>query len=81
VNDTPPTGEVTPAGVLRRTRDTVTVTIGGRPATSDFSGLTPYSVGLYQVNVKVPDDAGVGNRPVVMSVNGVAAKTVNLPVQ
>ncbi|HSB18245.1 MAG TPA: S8 family serine peptidase [Bryobacteraceae bacterium] len=81
VNDTPPTGEVTPAGVLRRTRDTVSVTIGGRPATPDFSGLTPYSAGLYQVNVKVPDDAGVGNRPVVMSVNGVTAKTVNLPVQ
>jgi uncharacterized protein (TIGR03437 family) len=82
VNDTPPTGEVTPPpGVLRRTRDAVTVTIGGRPATPDFSGLTPYSAGLYQVNVRVPDDAGVGNRPVVMSVNGVTAKTVNLPVQ
>ncbi len=34
-----------------------TVTIDGAPAETVFSGLTPFGVGLYQINFKVPDNA------------------------
>ena len=39
----------------------VTVTIGGAAATADFAGLAPNFVGLYQVNVQVPQGARTGS--------------------
>ena len=60
----------------------MTLTIGGVPATVNFAGLTPGSVGLYQVNAVVPEGltpgdavevvitaAGHASRPVTMSVH------------
>jgi uncharacterized protein (TIGR03437 family) len=61
-------GLVTPAistgaassDTLRRTILTPSVFIGGVPATVSFSGLSPQFVGVYQLNVVVPDvPAGV----------------------
>jgi uncharacterized protein (TIGR03437 family) len=46
-----------------------------------FSGLAPGIVGLYQVNVIVPDNAPTGIQPVVFTVNGVASKATNLAIQ
>jgi hypothetical protein len=43
-----------PAGVLSRVALPFVVTIGGLPASVDYLGLTPTSVGLYQLNVRVP---------------------------
>jgi uncharacterized protein (TIGR03437 family) len=57
------------------------VTIGGRNATVLFAGLAPGFVGLYQVNALVPMDAPAGIQPVVITMNGVAAKTASLPVR
>lgn len=81
VDNTPATGEASPANPLARTRVTPTVTIGGRDAPVAFSGLAPNYVGLYQLNVTVPTDAPVGIQPVVISANGVVSKSVNLPIQ
>jgi len=59
-----------------------TVTIGGVPATVQFSGLSSQYVGLYQVNVTVPTGAPSGNAvPVVMTLNGVSSNTVTMAIQ
>jgi len=59
-----------------------TVTIGGMPAPVTFSGLAPSFVGLYQVNVQVPDSATPGSAvPVVLTIGGVTSNTVTIAVQ
>jgi uncharacterized protein (TIGR03437 family) len=60
---------------------TPTVTIGGTKATVSFSGLAPGFVGLYQINVEVPDGLAAGNQPVVVEVAGASSNSVLLPVE
>jgi uncharacterized protein (TIGR03437 family) len=58
-----------------------TVTIGGRNADVSFSGLAPGFVGLYQVNVKVPDGAAPGNAvPVVLTIGGATSNTATIAI-
>jgi uncharacterized protein (TIGR03437 family) len=67
-----PTNPPVPAGAAYSgaapTTNTVTVTIGGVPATVLFSGIT--TTGLYQFNITVPN-AGTGDQLLQASVNGV----------
>jgi uncharacterized protein (TIGR03437 family) len=84
VDNTPPTGEGTPmpdTGGLATCLNKPEVTVDGKPAEVYFAGLVPTGIGYYQINVKVPADAQSGVRPVTVTVNGVTAKTVNLPIQ
>jgi uncharacterized protein (TIGR03437 family) len=81
VNSQPPSGEASPASPPATTAAVPTVTIGGLPATVEFSGLTPGSVGLYQLNVVVPSGLASGVQQVVIAPNGVASPPSNLPVQ
>jgi uncharacterized protein (TIGR03437 family) len=83
VDKTPPTGELTPKPEtgFANCRYKPQVTVDGKPAEVYFAGLTPDGIGYYQINVKVPADAQSGLRPVTVNVNGVMAKTVNLPIQ
>jgi len=61
---------------------TPTVTIGGVPAAVSFSGLTPGTVGLFQINVQVPDGVPSGSAvPVSIAVYGVTSNTVTVAVQ
>ena len=60
---------------------TPTVTIGGTKATVSFSGLAPGFVGLYQINVEIPDGLAAGNQPVVVEVAGAFSNSVLLPVE
>lgn len=81
VDNRPATGEPAPSQPLARTLATPTVTIGGVPASLQFSGLAPGFAGLNQVNVVVPANVSAGSQPVIVSQGGVASPPVNLPVQ
>ncbi len=81
VSNTPASGD--PAGTqqLSSTVNPVTVTIGGANAPVSFAGLTPGTVGLYQVNVTVPAGIAAGNQAVTVTVAGISSKASVLPVQ
>ncbi len=81
VSKTPSSGGPSPLQPLASTDLTPSVSIGGVPAQVVFSGLTPESVGLYQINVTVPSSANAGYQPLVVSVNGVNSQTANLAVK
>jgi uncharacterized protein (TIGR03437 family) len=51
------------------TTNAVTVTIGGVPATVQYAGVAPQFVGLYQINVTVPN-VPAGDQALVVSVAG-----------
>jgi uncharacterized protein (TIGR03437 family) len=49
-----PEGSLAPLDVLSKTVLPATVTIAGKSAEVVYSGLTPGSIGIYQVNAKIP---------------------------
>ena len=68
-----------------RTATLPAVTIGGVPATVQFSGQTSCCVGLNQINVTVPAGALTGANdtnhvPVVLSIDGQTSNTVTIAV-
>ena len=80
VDNPPESGEATPASPLARTLEQPTVTLGGWTSAVKFSGLAPYNVGLYQVNVEVPAGLVPGLYEVVISIGGVDSKSALLYV-
>ncbi|MCW5979015.1 MAG: S8 family serine peptidase [Bryobacteraceae bacterium] len=78
VDNPPPSGEPAPATTLVYTQQQPTVTVGGANATVIFSGLTPQSIGLYQVNIIVPEGLQPGMREVVITIGGVSSKAAIL---
>lgn len=70
VSLTPATGVPAPLDKLSYTTSPVSVSIGGRIVTPDFSGLAPGFIGVYQVNVKVPSDLAPGPTSISVSVAG-----------
>jgi len=82
VANQPVNGAASSASPLPTTMNTPTVTIGGVTATVSFSGLAPGFVALYQVNVRVPDNAPTGNAvSVVLTIGGATSNTVTVAVQ
>ena len=81
VTDTQVTGEPAPLDNPIRTRQTPTVEVDGQEATVLFSGLTPGSVGLYQINITLPTDLPSGNLLIVVISNGIRSNAVVIPVQ
>ncbi len=80
-------GPLTPAlatgekGTNNTTVDQPSVTIGGKSAPVQFSGIAPGFVGLYQVNVQVPAGTPTGNTiPVVLTIGGKQSNTVTIAV-
>ncbi len=77
--DPPGSGEA--PGNLFVTREAPAVTIGGAPARVEFSGLAPGFVGLWQINLRVPENATVGNAvPLVVSQGGRSSLTTTVAV-
>ncbi len=58
VDGTPFAGQPAPVSPLPRAIQKVEVVMNGKPANIVYAGLTPGSVGLYQINVIVPDQLG-----------------------
>ncbi len=58
------------------------VTIEGVPATVTFSGLAPGFVGLYQVNVVIPQEVSSGPAvPLILTISGVPSNAVTIAVE
>jgi len=76
------TGSVAPAsGPLYLTIDMPIVTIGGMPATVQFSGIAPGFAGLYQINAQIPAGIQTGDDvPVKIEMPGGAADTATIAV-
>ncbi len=82
VTNRPNTGAIALGSPLSTTTTAPTVTIGGASAPVSFSGLSPGFVGLYQVNVQVPDSAPTGAAVnLVISIGGATSNTVTIAVQ
>jgi uncharacterized protein (TIGR03437 family) len=79
-NPSVPSGAATPASPLHPTTDPVTVKVGSQTATVSFAGLSPFFVGLYQINFQVPVGANSGELEVDVTQNSVAANPTLLPV-
>jgi uncharacterized protein (TIGR03437 family) len=79
VTNQPATGVPASASPLSRTASSPTVTLGGISAPVTYSGLAPYFVGLYQVNIQIPQNAPVGDAvPVVLTFDGLPANMVTI---
>jgi uncharacterized protein (TIGR03437 family) len=74
-----PDGE--PGAPLAHPTQTPTLTLGGQTVPIAFAGLTPGLVGLYQIDVQIPQNAAGGNQLLVVSQDGVASNTTIVPVQ
>lgn len=82
VTNTPQTGAVAVASPLAWLIGNATVTIGGVASPVIFAGLAPGYVGLYQVNVQVPEGVAAGDAvPVVLSTGAIASNTVTISVR
>lgn len=69
----PRSGEITPPSPLATTKTSPNVNIGGIPARVEFSGLAPLNIGLYQVNVVVPEGLTAGIHSLNLSIGGATA--------
>jgi len=64
------------------TAETPVVTIGTVPAQVFYTGMAPCFVGLWQLNVKVPEQAPTGGQvPLIVSIGGRVSNTTTIAVQ
>lgn len=83
VSNQPVSGTAALASPLSVTRTTPTVSVGGVNAVVTYSGLAPGFVGVYQVNVQLPEGVASGSAvPVVITISGApASNTVTIAVR
>jgi len=80
VRDTIQAGQPAPSSPPASTVAAVQSLIEGRTATTMFSGLAPGFAGLYQVNVRIPEDVGPGYHYLQIQAEGRSSDPVYLPV-
>ncbi len=82
VSNTPQTGAEAGVSPLSYLIGKATATIGGVQAPVTFAGLAPGFIGLYQVNVQVPQGVAAGDAiPVIISIGATASNTVAISVR
>jgi len=78
----PNLGAASPASPLAATMAQPAVSVGGVDANVVFSGLSPGFVGLYQVNLQIPQTAPSGNAvPVILKIGGATSNTATIAIQ
>jgi uncharacterized protein (TIGR03437 family) len=81
ITNNPGTGRAAPPSPLSQSTSAVSVTVNGVPVQPSFTGLTPGFAGLGQINFQLPANTPSGNNvPVVLTINGVSAKAVQINV-
>ena len=81
ITNNPGTGNAAPLSPLSQSTSTVGVTVNGISVQPSFTGLTPGSVGVGQLNFQLPANTPSGNSiPVVLTINGVSGTTVHISV-
>ncbi len=81
VNNAPATG-ATASDASSTTTSAVSAVLNGVSVPAAFAGLAPGAVGLYQVNVQIPDNAPTGNAVgLTLSVGGATSNTVTIAIQ
>jgi uncharacterized protein (TIGR03437 family) len=75
------TGAASPVNPLARVISAPVVTLGGNPVQTLFAGLTPGSVGLYQIDLQVPNVPVDGNLILTVSQGGAVGNATILPVR
>jgi len=76
------TGEGAPSSPLSNVSATMEATIGGVPATVLFAGLAPGFVGLYQVNVRIPAQAPLGDTvPLILVAGGEYSNVATIAIR
>ncbi|MGE5646285.1 MAG: S8 family serine peptidase [Acidobacteriota bacterium] len=84
VKKQPASGDVAPSGRenLAPTVLPVSVTIGGKAVTEfDFAGLSPNYIGLYQINLKVPEGVPPGVQNMIVTVGGSSSKPARIAIE
>ncbi len=74
-------GPVHNASGLQVTVSDVTATVAGIAAKVVYSGLAPAFLGLYQVNVQIPDTTPSGKQPLLLKIGDVVSNSTQLQIQ
>lgn len=80
VNPIVPSGTPAPNSPLSWVVAPVEVTVAGISAAIHFAGLAPGFVGLYQMNLQVPESVLAGLQPLAVAVSGIFSPNYDLPV-
>jgi uncharacterized protein (TIGR03437 family) len=81
VNNAPATGAAAADG-SSTTTSPVSVLLNGESLPAAYAGLAPGTVGLYQVNVQIPETAPAGNAvTLALSVGGATSNAVTIAIQ
>ena len=81
VSNTPQTGAEAVASPLSYLIANATVTIGGLQAPVSFAGLAPGFIGVYQVNVQVPQGIAAGDAvPLILAIGATVSNGVTISV-
>jgi uncharacterized protein (TIGR03437 family) len=81
VDNPPPSGEAAPLSTLAKTFFAPRVLAGAYEAEVAFSGLTPGSIGLYQINFTVPVAAASGIVDITIEANGARSNVAKLAIR
>lgn len=77
-----PVEEPAPGGVVAEVREIPVVFLGGVQAPVLFAGRAPGFVGLYQINIQVPEGTQTGDEtPLALAVKGMTAPELTIAVE